>query len=91
MHMDQIANRLPGIIVIHDDICAFWKTREEHDTHLIQLKKTASKNGLVFNSHTCSISQPQITFYGVIFTGQGVKPDPEKIQALKDHPSTVNK
>ena len=32
--MDQIANRLPEIITIHDDICVYGKTREEHDTHL---------------------------------------------------------
>ena len=84
MCMDQITNRLPGIIAIHDDICVFGKTREEHDIHLLQLMKTASKIGLVFNSHKCSIRQPQITFYGAIFIAQGMKPDPMKIQALQD-------
>ena len=48
MYMDQNINRLPGIIAIHDDICVFGKTREEHDTHLLQLMKTSSKNGLAF-------------------------------------------
>ena len=28
MHMDQIINRLPCIIAIHNDICVFGKTRE---------------------------------------------------------------
>ena len=28
MCVDQITNRLPGIIAIHDDICVFEKTRE---------------------------------------------------------------
>ena len=55
MHMDQITDRLPGIIAMHGDMCIFVKTREEHDTHLLQLMKTASKNGLVFNSHKCSV------------------------------------
>ena len=45
MCMDQITNRLPGIIAIHDDICLFDKTREEHNTNLLQLMKTASKMG----------------------------------------------
>ena len=62
MCMDQITNRLPGIIAIQDDICVFGKTRDEHDTHLLQLMKTASKNGLVFNSHKCSIKQPKLHF-----------------------------
>ena len=90
MRMDQITDRLPGIIAIHDDICVYGKTREEHDTNLLQLMKTASKNGLVFNSHKCSIRQPQITFYGAIFTSKGMKPDPTKIQALQDLPKPDN-
>ena len=90
MHMDQITDRLPGIIAIHNDICVYGKTREEHDTNLLELMKTASKNGLVFNSHKCSIRQPQITFYGAIFTSKGMKPDPTKIQALQDLPTPVN-
>ena len=49
--------------------------------------KTAAKQGLVFNSNKCHISQPQITFYGTIFSAQGIKPDPMKIQALQDLPT----
>ena len=46
--------------------------------------KTASKNGLVFNSHKCSIIQPHITCYGTILTAQGMKPDPAKTHVLQD-------
>ena len=66
------------------------ETREEHNTHLLQLMKTASKNGLAFNSQKCSITQPQIIFHGEIFTAQGMKPDPVKIQALQDLPTPEN-
>ena len=90
MCMDQITDRLHGIIAIHDHICVYSKTREEHNTNLLQLLKTASKNGLVFNSHKCSIRQLQITFYGAIFTSKGMKPDPTKIQALQDLPTPDN-
>ena len=40
MWMNQVTDRLNAI---HDDICVFWKTREEHDTHMLQLMKTAAK------------------------------------------------
>ena len=33
MRMDQITERLPGIIAIHDDICVFGQTQEQHDKH----------------------------------------------------------
>ena len=64
--------RLPGIITIHDDICVYGKTQEQHDKHLPQLMKTATRHGLVFNSNKCHISQPQITFYGTIFSVLGL-------------------
>ena len=86
MQMDQITDRLPGIIAIHDDICVFGKTQEQHDKHLLQLMKTAVKQGLLFNSNKYHISQPQITLYGTIFSAQGMKPDPIKMQALQALP-----
>ena len=33
MHMDKINNRLPGIIAIHDGICAFAKKQERNTIH----------------------------------------------------------
>ena len=89
MRMDQITDRLPGVIAIYGDICIYGKTQEQHNKHLLQLLKTASKNGFVFNSRKCHISKPQITFYGTIFSVQGMKPDPIKIQALQDLPTTT--
>ena len=90
MQMDQITNRLPGIIAIHDDICAYGKDTTEHDKNLLKLMQTAEDYGLVFNSNKCSICQPQILFYGAIFTAQGMKPDPAKVQALQDLPAPYN-
>ena len=87
MRMDQITERLPGIIAIHDDICVFGKIQQQHDKHLLQLLKTASAKGLVFSSRKCQISKPQITFFGTIFSAKGMKPDPIKIQALQDLPT----
>ena len=87
MRMDQLTDRLPGIIAIHDDICVYSKTQEQHDKNLLQLMKTAAKQGLVFNSNKCHTSQPQITFYSTIFSAQGIKPDPMKIQAVQDLPT----
>ena len=43
IRMDQMTNRLPGVIAIHDDICIYGKTQEQHDKLLLQLLKIASK------------------------------------------------
>ena len=90
MQMDQITDRLPGVIAIHDDICVFGKDTAEHDNNLLQLMKTGQGHGLVFNSSKCAICKSQISFYGAIFTAQGMRPDPAKVQALQDLPAPQN-
>ena len=85
--MDQATDCLPGIIVMHDDICIFGHTPEEHDKHLFHLMQSAKTHGIMFNSAKCHIRQPQIAFYGAVFTGQGMLLDPTKIQALQDLPA----
>ena len=70
--------------------CVFAKDITEHDHNLLQLMKTAQDRGLVFNSSKCAIWQSQISFYGAIFTAQGMRPDPAKVQALQDLPAPQN-
>ena len=65
----------------------FGLTPEEHYKHLFHLIDSAKTHGIVFNSAKCHIRQCQIAFYGAVFTGQGMHPDPTKIQALQDLPA----
>ena len=62
----------------------------KNTTHTYYTLWRQFKNRLVFNSHKCSIRQPQITFDGAIFTAQGMKPDPVKIQAIQGLPTPEN-
>ena len=55
MQMDQATDCLPGIITIHDDICVFGCTPEEHDEHLLHLMESAKTHSIVFNSTKCHI------------------------------------
>ena len=49
--------------------------------------QTAKEHGTVFNNAKCHIRQPQIAFYGTVFTAQGMWQDPTKIQALQALPT----
>ena len=82
MQMYQATDHLPGIFAMHDDIYIYSHTPEEHDWYLLQLMETAKEHGIVFNSTECCIRQPQIAFYGAVFTAQDMWPDPAKIQVL---------
>ena len=88
--MDQVTDRLPGIIAVQSGICINDRNTAEHEQHLLQLMKTASSHSLVFNSSKCSIHQSHISFYRAIFTAQGMKPNPTKVQVLKDLPTPKN-
>ena len=50
--MDNITERLKGIISIHDDICVFGKTQQEHDENLLQLMKVAQKCMVLYSTAT---------------------------------------
>ena len=90
MKMDQITDRLPVIIAIHDAIYVYGKDTAENERNLLQLMQTATQQGLVFSSSKCAICQSQISFYGAIFTVQGMKPDHAKVQAWQDLPAPEN-
>ena len=90
MWMDQITNRLPGIIAIHDDICVYGKDTAEQNRNLLQLMQTATQQGLVLYSSKYAIHQSQISFYGAVFTAQCMRPDPAKVQAWQDLPAPEN-
>ena len=67
-------------------MCVYGKDTTEHNHNLLQFMNTAQAQGLVFNRSKCAIRQSQISFYGAIFTAQGMRPDPAKVQALQDLP-----
>ena len=82
MCMDQVMDCLSGIIAIHNDICIYCHTPEEHEQHFLKLMQIAAQHGFVFNSSTCQIRQPQVTFYGAFVITKDMPPDPAKFQAM---------
>ena len=72
-------------------MAVFEQTEQEHDKHLHQLMETAEKHGLVFNSKKCFIKQKQISLYGMIFSGEGIQPDPKKVSDIHNMPTPTSK
>ena len=89
--MDEILENLPGVTGIADDVCVSGATGEEHDENLINLMTRAEKKGLVFNSSKCAIKQTEISFFGNVYTQEGIKPDPKKVEDIRNMPIPENK
>ena len=73
---------IPGVHVIHDDLIIGTVTLEEHLSVVKQVLDVLSKNGLTLNALKCLFGQDEICFWGMIVSGDGVRPNPEKIEAL---------
>ena len=84
--MDQILEGLQGVITIHDDITIFGKGDEDHDANLIALMEHTKETRLTLNSKKCSIGQDSVSFFGVIFGKDGMRPDLKKIQGILEMP-----
>lgn len=70
--IDELLFDLPGCKNISDYIVVYGKDQNEHDQHLREFN-------LRLNEAKCVFSQPEIKFYGHIFTAQGIKSDPGKM------------
>ncbi|XP_077364459.1 uncharacterized protein LOC144008938 [Festucalex cinctus] len=89
--MDQILEGLDGVVSIADDIVVSGKNEEKHDRHLIGLMERAVEAGMVFNSEKCAIKQKSISFFGNLYTEDGIKPDVAKVRDIQGMPSPQNK
>ena len=91
LKMDMIIENCPGTLVIADDIAVFGKNEEEHDANLHHLMTRAREGGLIFNKEKCTIKQTSIHFFALIFNETGAKPDPARLDAIRDMKSPTNK
>ena len=89
--MDEITRDLDGVISIADDICVYGNDAEDHDRNLHNLMVKARAHGLVFNKSKCFIKVPEITFFGSVYSQNGVHPDPARIAEIQSLPPPASK
>ena len=89
-HMDYMLQPLVGIINIADDIIVYGKDIVSHDNNLLSLMKRAEEYGLVFNIDKCDIGVPEISFFGLIYSEKGIRPDPERTSAIRNIPTPTS-
>ena len=67
---------------IVDDIQMFG-TKDNYDTHLHKAMKRVRSAGIKLNFDKRVIKSKSCTFFGNVYTPQGVKPDLKKVEAMK--------
>ena len=84
IQMDQILEQYPGVIGIHDDVIIYGYTREDHDANLINFLNVCQMEGLCLSSKKLELCHDRVSFFGAIYSREGVKPDPRKIQGIEE-------
>lgn len=82
--MAQILEGIPGVINLMDDILIFGKDRAQHDDRLRQTLDRLGRAGVTLNKDKCCFGVTEISFLGFQLSHEGIKPDPEKVRAIKE-------
>ena len=82
--MSRIFGDIPQCLNQRDDILIGARDWKEHNETLGSVSQRAEDYGITFNKPECHFGQTQITFYGYRFDLEGLKPTPEKVQAIHE-------
>jgi hypothetical protein len=78
------------VIIFLDDILIYSKSKEEHEHHLRLVLQVLRELQLYAKLSKCYFYQKKIHYLGHIISEQGIKVNPEKIEAIRGWPTPRN-
>ena len=87
-----MSNVLQGLLrnkclVYLDDVLIVGHSFEEHLSNLKEVLDAIKNAGLKLKPEKCHFGQTNVRFLGFQITNEGLSPDPEKVQAIKEYPA----
>ena len=88
--VDQVCHSLSNVMAYVDDIVVFSNS-QEHKLHVLELFERLDKFGVCVNISKCEFCKNSISFLGHLVSSEGIKPLPDKIDAIQNYflPTTV--
>lgn len=83
--MNQLFGDIEGCEIIVDDILVWGRDEMEHDERLLKVLERARNVGLRLKKEKCKFKVPKL-IHSPIYIANGLKPDPEKIEAVQQMP-----
>lgn len=80
--IEHVLDGIEGSINISDDVFVFGNDQRDHDEYLAQVLLSLIKHGLTVNLPKCLFNMSRLKFYGMIFSANGMEPDPKRVEAL---------
>ena len=90
--MDQVLTGLQGVelFVYMDDIVVYASSLEEHNIKMNKLMDRLRAANLMLQPDKCEFLRHEVTYLGHIIGENGIRPDPQKISAVKNFPTPKN-
>ena len=85
-----ILEGLTGVTQIKDDLEVHGKGKQ-NDERLGKVLARLMEFGLTLRKDKCQFGVQEVTWFGICFTKQGMSPDPEKVQSIRDWPVPEDK
>ena len=81
---EELTHDLKGVFNISDDIVVHGRDEKEHNVNMMALLKRSREKGVTFNRAKCEFRRDPVVYYGLMFSKDGVSPDPCKaMKAIK--------
>ncbi len=88
--LQQVFQGMKGVKNIADDILVFGPTYQAHNEALAECLRRIQTHGLTLNLSKCLFLKQNLEFFGLVFTKDGVRPDPKKVSAFKNSSTPSN-
>lgn len=79
-----------SVVAYLDDVLIYSKTLEEHEHHVREVLEELRKHKLYAKESKCEFFKREVKFLGYIVGADGLKVDPEKVEAVKVWPVPTN-
>ena len=89
--MDEMLEGIPGAFAVIDDILIAGESIEKHDEILKKVLHRACDYNLKLNFDKVNLRKEEVPYVGHIITKDGIKPDPNKVQAVQNMPHPTSK
>ena len=88
--MQSVLAGVEGTVNMIDDTLVYGRNQTEHDERLEKVLQKLEEAGITLNAEKCEYSKASLTFLGHVVDASGIRPDPEKIKAIRDMEDPTN-
>lgn len=74
------------VVVFFDDILIYSLSMEDHLQHLHSVLELPAAQSFFLRRKKCCFGVHELTYLGHIISTEGVRPDPDKVEAVKSWP-----